>query len=137
VHPSRESLLRTLADEMGDVLRPDALIVGALGRTGRGAVDLLAAMEVRAQLWDKAETARQGPFPEILAHEVFLNCILAVPGGPVFVPQEAAAANARRLRVIADIACDAQAPIRRSASTTARPAGPSRCAACIRRRCWT
>jgi saccharopine dehydrogenase (NAD+, L-lysine forming) len=109
VYPSREALLRALADEMGDVLRPDALIVGALGRTGRGAADLLAAMEVRAQLWDKAETAREGPFPEILAHEVFLNCILAMPGGPVFVPQ-GAPANARRLRVIADIACDPGAP---------------------------
>ena len=32
-----------------------------------------------------AETASGGPFPEILQHEMFLNCILARPGCPVFV----------------------------------------------------
>jgi saccharopine dehydrogenase (NAD+, L-lysine forming) len=109
VHAGREALLAALRAEMGDVLRPSALLIGALGRTGRGAADLLAAMEVGAQLWDKAETAHGGPFPEVLAHEVLLNCVLAVPGGPVFVPQDAPA-SARRLRVIADIACDAGAP---------------------------
>jgi saccharopine dehydrogenase (NAD+, L-lysine forming) len=105
VHASRDALLAALAEEMGDVLRPDALVIGALGRTGQGAVDLLAAMQVRVQAWDQAETARGGPFPEVLAHEVFLNCILAAPGGPVFVTEDAPDAD-RRLRVIGDIACD-------------------------------
>jgi saccharopine dehydrogenase (NAD+, L-lysine-forming) len=36
---------------------------------------------------------------------VFLNCILARPGCPVFVPASARTA-ARKLRVIGDIACD-------------------------------
>ena len=52
-----------------------------------------------------SETAHGGPFPEILEHEVFLNCILAAPGVPVFVGPEALGAD-RRLRVIGDIACD-------------------------------
>ena len=46
-----------------------------------------------------------GPFPEILEHEIFLNCILARPGCPVFVPASAKTA-ARKLTVIGDIACD-------------------------------
>jgi saccharopine dehydrogenase (NAD+, L-lysine forming) len=103
--PDREALLEALLEELGDVLRPDALIVGALGRTGQGATDLLGAMKVRAQAWDKAETAHGGPFPEVLAHEIFLNCILAAPGCPVFVPADAPE-TPRRLRVIGDIACD-------------------------------
>jgi saccharopine dehydrogenase (NAD+, L-lysine forming) len=42
-----------------------------------------------------AETASGGPFPEVLAHEVFLNCILARPGCPVFVPASARDGPAR------------------------------------------
>lgn len=94
--------------------RPRVLIVGALGRVGRGAAELCARAGVDATRWDIAETAHGGPFPEVLAHEVFLNCILARPGCPVFVPAEAATA-ARRLTAIGDIACDPESafsPIR-------------------------
>lgn len=84
---------------------PRVLIIGALGRVGTGAGDLCRALGLPLTEWDMAETAHGGPFPEVLAHEVFLNCILARPGTPVFVPAEAARAP-RRLRVIGDIACD-------------------------------
>jgi saccharopine dehydrogenase (NAD+, L-lysine-forming) len=52
-----------------------------------------------------AETAHGGPFPEVLDHEIFLNCILARPGCPVFVPASAKT-DPRKLTVIGDIACD-------------------------------
>ena len=52
-----------------------------------------------------AETASGGPFPEVLAHDIFLNCILARPGTPVFVPASAKT-TPRRLSVIGDVACD-------------------------------
>ena len=85
--------------------RPTALIIGALGRVGSGAADLCQAMGVGTTKWDMAETASGGPFPEILKHDLFLNCILARPGTPVFVPASAKVA-ARTLSVIGDIACD-------------------------------
>ena len=85
--------------------RPPALIIGALGRVGTGAADFCRGADVPVTAWDKAETAHGGPFPEVLAHEVFLNCILAMPGVPVFVPAAAGAAP-RALSVIGDIACD-------------------------------
>ncbi|MBV2360155.1 saccharopine dehydrogenase [Thalassococcus sp. CAU 1522] len=85
--------------------RPNALVVGALGRVGAGATDLCTAMGVPVTKWDMAETAHGGPFPEILGHEMFFNCILARPGTPVFVPKSAIA-GPRHLRVIGDIACD-------------------------------
>jgi saccharopine dehydrogenase (NAD+, L-lysine-forming) len=56
-----------------------------------------------------AETASGGPFPEVLAHEVMLNCIVAGPATPVFVPADAGR-RARALRVVGDIACDPGAP---------------------------
>ena len=85
--------------------RPTALIIGALGRVGTGAADLLTAMGVPVTKWDMAETAHGGPFPEVLAHDLFLNCILARPGTPVFVPASTKV-TPRRLSVIGDIACD-------------------------------
>ncbi|MCX7557955.1 saccharopine dehydrogenase [Sulfitobacter sp. F26204] len=85
--------------------RPNALIIGALGRVGAGAADLCRAMNVATTGWDMQETSSGGPFPEILQHNVFLNCILAGPGTPVFVPKTALSAP-RKLSVIGDIACD-------------------------------
>jgi saccharopine dehydrogenase (NAD+, L-lysine-forming) len=99
------------ADMVADVTRdlggaaPSVLIIGALGRVGRGAGDLCESVGARVTRWDMAETAHGGPFPEVLAHDLFLNCILAAPGCPVFVPRDALTAR-RALRVIGDIACD-------------------------------
>ena len=100
-------LLDNLGDQLniGDTEPPSAIIIGALGRVGTGARDLCDAMGVPVTLWDMAETAQGGPFPEILDHDIFLNCILATPGCPVFVPQSTIHAP-RQLSVIGDIACD-------------------------------
>ena len=85
--------------------RPSAMVIGALGRVGTGAADLCEAMGVRVTKWDMAETANGGPFPEILDHDLFFNCILARPGTPVFIP-ETTRTDPRKLSVIGDIACD-------------------------------
>jgi saccharopine dehydrogenase (NAD+, L-lysine forming) len=102
---SKADLLADLRAEMAAMTRPRAIVIGALGRVGTGASDLCAALDVAVTKWDMAETASGGPFPEVLQHEIFLNCILASPGCPVFVP-ESAKTDARRLTVIGDIACD-------------------------------
>ncbi len=104
-YASKSALLADLASELPPAKRPRAIIIGALGRVGTGAADLCAAMGVEVTKWDMAETASGGPFPEILQHEIFLNCILAQPGCPVFVPASAKSAP-RSLTVIGDIACD-------------------------------
>ncbi len=105
-HAGRQALLDDLARDLAGVAeRPNVLVIGALGRVGTGAGDLCAALGLPVTCWDLAETAHGGPFPEVLAHGIFLNCILARPGCPVFVPAGAGTA-ARALRVIGDIACD-------------------------------
>ena len=103
------------ADELLDELKlslaphlaahPRAIVIGALGRVGTGAGDLCTALGLPVTKWDLAETSHGGPFPEILDHDLFLNCILARPGTPVFVPKGAKSVP-RRLTVIGDIACD-------------------------------
>jgi len=102
--PDAASLRERIAEALGND-RPRVLIIGAKGRVGTGAGDLCDAMGLSVTRWDMAETAHGGPFPEVLEHEIFLNCILATPGVPVFVPETAKTAP-RALGVIGDIACD-------------------------------
>ncbi len=107
VYGGKDALLADLDAEL-DALskdRPTAIVIGALGRVGTGAADLLEAMGCAVTKWDMAETATGGPFPEILAHDLFLNCIFARPGTPIFVPQDALTAD-RQLTAIGDVACD-------------------------------
>ena len=106
-YPGTAALLADLGAELAAVGagRPRASVIGALGRVGTGASDLCAALGVSVTKWDIAETAGGGPFPQVLDHDIFLNCILARPGCPVFVPADARTAP-RRLTVIGDIACD-------------------------------
>lgn len=103
----KQALLGAVSDALaaacGSV--PRVLVIGALGRVGSGACDLCNALKLPVTRWDIAETAHGGPFGQVLDHEIFLNCILAMPGCPVFVPADAGTAP-RRLRVIGDIACD-------------------------------
>lgn len=93
-----------IATALGDQ-KPTSLVIGALGRVGSGATDLCQELGLAVTKWDMAETASGGPFPQVLQHDIFLNCILAVPGTPVFV-QETAKSTPRKLTVIGDIACD-------------------------------
>ncbi|MCW1949993.1 MAG: saccharopine dehydrogenase [Octadecabacter sp.] len=114
------------AEAMKDQVRgtidtiPSALIIGALGRVGSGATDLCKAVGMTPTGWDMAQTAHGGPFPEILQHNILLNCILAHEGAPIFVQADAGTAK-RKLSVIGDIACDPQSafsPIKVYGQTT-------------------
>lgn len=107
VYPGRDALVAELVQDIRAIgtERPRAIVIGALGRVGTGAADLCEALDVPVTRWDIAETASGGPFPQIMAHEIFLNCILARPGTPVFVPASAPT-DPRDLTVIGDIACD-------------------------------
>ena len=105
-YPNSAALVADLQRDLVNVTSiPSALVIGALGRVGTGASDLCALLGVTTTKWDLPETASGGPFPEVLQHDIFFNCILAAPGTPVFVPKTAIT-TPRQLTVISDIACD-------------------------------
>ncbi|KAF9015353.1 saccharopine dehydrogenase [Cyathus striatus] len=82
-----------------------ALVIGALGRCGRGAVDLFRKIGLNEDdilKWDMAETAKGGPFPEILDVDIFVNCI--------YLTSQIPAGTNRRLSVIVDVSCDTTNP---------------------------
>ncbi|MDB3910442.1 saccharopine dehydrogenase [Paracoccaceae bacterium] len=127
-YKNKSALLADLQQglERGAGATPRAIVIGALGRVGTGAADLCADMGIAVTKWDLAETAHGVPFDEILTHEIFLNCILARPKTPVFVPRTALSAP-RQLSVIGDIACDPDSdynpiPIYNRATTWDSPA---------------
>jgi saccharopine dehydrogenase (NAD+, L-lysine-forming) len=106
-YENRHALLADLTErlEATGKPRPSAIVIGALGRVGAGASDLCNELDIAPTKWDMAETASGGPFPEILTHDLFFNCIFAHPGTPIFVPRSALTAP-RSLTAIGDIACD-------------------------------
>lgn len=91
---------------------PSAMVMGALGRSGRGAMDALAALGVpQCTGWDKEETQNGGPFDAILEHALFVNCVLLGLRIPPFVTEEQLLAYpAKTLSVIADVSCDPTSP---------------------------
>jgi len=100
---SADALVKSVKAAIDDT--PSALIIGARGRVGSGASDLCREIGIKPTEWDIDETAKGGPFPQILDHDIFLNCILAQPDVPVFVDENAGSAD-RKLSVVGDIACD-------------------------------
>ncbi len=107
VYKNKDDLIAELQSGLSDLQTdlPSTIIIGALGRVGSGATDLSEALGFATTKWDMAETAHGGPFPEILDHSMFVNCIFAAPGVPQFVPKDSLAKQ-RKLTVVADVSCD-------------------------------
>jgi saccharopine dehydrogenase (NAD+, L-lysine-forming) len=59
-----------------------------------------------------AETAKGGPFQEILEVDIFVNCIYLASKIPSFITQEQiiAAGKRRQLSVVVDVSCDTTNP---------------------------
>jgi saccharopine dehydrogenase (NAD+, L-lysine-forming) len=62
--------------------------------------------------WDLDETAKGGPFQEILDVDIFVNCIYLTSRIPSFITEEQinSAGKARRLSVVVDVSCDTTNP---------------------------
>ncbi|KAF8201323.1 hypothetical protein K438DRAFT_2015650 [Mycena galopus ATCC 62051] len=92
-----------------------ALVIGALGRCGSGAVDLFRKIGLREDnilKWDLDETAKGGPFDEILDVDIFVNCIYLNAQIPSFITRDQiiAAGPQRKLSVVVDVSCDTTNP---------------------------
>ncbi|KAH9898558.1 saccharopine dehydrogenase [Cubamyces lactineus] len=115
-YENEDAMVESVKKELGGSGKPlKVLVIGALGRCGRGAVDLFRKIGVEEDnilKWDMAETAKGGPFQEILDADIFVNCIYLSSPIPPFLTKEqiAAAGKDRRLRVVVDVSCDTTNP---------------------------
>jgi len=86
--------------------QPKVHVMGAKGRCGGGAVEFCTRAGIREVVeWDMAETAKGGPFEEILEADVFVNCVLLQGAVKPFLVKEMLS-KPRRLSVISDVSCD-------------------------------
>lgn len=87
---------------------PRVLVIGALGRCGRGARAALELAGIDATLWDLAETANLDR-EAILDHDILINAVqLSVPGEPFLAPEHLRAD--RHLSLVVDVTCDVGGP---------------------------
>ncbi|MDT9695506.1 saccharopine dehydrogenase [Streptomyces sp. P17] len=108
-------LVPTAKEELDERLRSgdeqfSALVIGALGRSGRGACEAFRAAGVEPTRWDLAET-RELDRPALLAHDVMVNAVLATSPIPPFLRDEDLDDPARRLRTLCDVTCDVGSPL--------------------------
>lgn len=85
---------------------PRVLVIGARGRCGTGSLDMCREAGIPNEhllKWDMAETARGGPFDEIRASDVFVNCIYLDQKIPKFVTTDFLRAGPRALSVVCDV----------------------------------
>ncbi|MEM7461535.1 MAG: saccharopine dehydrogenase [Pseudomonadota bacterium] len=110
-YESKDLLISELRGSLEQVEeKPTMIVIGAKGRSGSGAVDLGESLDIPVTQWDLAETSSGGPFPEILQHDLFINCVLAAPGCPKFVEKHDIPGPNRKLSVIGDVSCDPLSP---------------------------
>jgi len=85
---------------------PTAMVIGALGRSGRGAVEFFESVGIHVTKWDLEETKSGGPFPQTLEHNILVNCVFVQSEIPPFITRELLESPDRQLRLICDVSCD-------------------------------
>jgi saccharopine dehydrogenase (NAD+, L-lysine forming) len=90
----------------GERREPRAIVVGARGRCGRGAVALFDALGMEVDQWDLEETSAGGPFAELLDYDLMVNAVLLRDPIAPFLTHEELHRDGRRLSVISDVSCD-------------------------------
>ncbi|GAB49940.1 saccharopine dehydrogenase [Mobilicoccus pelagius] len=106
------SMARRTKEELDALLREDAegdeataLVIGALGRSGRGACDALEVAGIATTRWDVEETKNLDK-EALIGHDILVNCVMVSTPVPPFVTAEDLDAPGRRLSVISDVTCD-------------------------------
>ncbi|MFJ7904404.1 saccharopine dehydrogenase [Streptomyces sp. NPDC096198] len=105
----------TSKEELDDRLRAasgpaKALVIGALGRSGRGARAALGVAGADPTCWDLAET-RDLDRTALLDHELMVNTVLTTSPVPPFLTDKDLDDPARRLRTVCDVTADIGSPL--------------------------
>ncbi|MFJ2396614.1 saccharopine dehydrogenase [Streptomyces sp. NPDC087843] len=103
---SKEELDAELTGSAGEL---SALVIGALGRSGRGARAALGVAGVEPTRWDLAET-RDLDRAALLEHELMVNTVLTTRPIPPFLTDKDLDGPSRRLRTLCDVTCDVGSP---------------------------
>ncbi|ORX65977.1 Formate/glycerate dehydrogenase catalytic domain-like protein [Linderina pennispora] len=112
-YPNEDVLIAETKAKLAKIGKfPKVMVMGALGRCGSGAVSYARKAGIPEEniiKWDMAETAKGGPFQEIIDADIFVNCIYLSSQIPAFITQEQIDGE-RQLSVIVDVSCDTTNP---------------------------
>jgi saccharopine dehydrogenase (NAD+, L-lysine-forming) len=106
--------VNALLDQVGS--RPAVLVLGALGRCGKGSLEMAHLAKVTNLLgWDIQETSSGGPFPQMIRDvDILVNDIYLSGKVTPFITNEALAQadqeGKRKLSVFVDVSCDVSNP---------------------------
>lgn len=97
-------------EELDETLRSASdpaktLVIGALGRCGRGARDALAVAGLTPTAWDTDETRKLDKLT-LLTHDILINAVLTTGPVPPFLTEADLDNPTRELQVLADVTCD-------------------------------
>lgn len=85
---------------------PKVLVIGALGRSGRGAVDMAHELGLEVICWDIEQTSQGGPFEQLLEVDVVINCVFVQQALPPFITKTLLQQDNRALSMVVDVSCD-------------------------------
>lgn len=118
-YPNEDELIADVKKVLDEALEknggeyPQCLVIGALGRCGSGALDFFKKVGIPDEKlikWDMKETAKGGPFQEIVQSDIFVNCIYLSQPIPPFIDYESLNVPDRKLRTIVDVSADTTNP---------------------------
>lgn len=118
-YPNEDELIADVKKVLDEALKknggeyPQCLVIGALGRCGSGALDFFKKVGIPDEKlikWDMKETAKGGPFQEIVQSDIFVNCIYLSQPIPPFIDYESLNVPDRKLRTIVDVSADTTNP---------------------------
>ncbi|MCJ9428016.1 saccharopine dehydrogenase [Kordiimonas marina] len=101
---SADALDALIKSRKADGAAPKALVIGASGRSGTGAVEILERHGIEVTRWGRKETADIDR-NAILDHDILVNCTFVDHMIPPFLTKDHFKPGAR-LNVISDVSCD-------------------------------
>jgi len=89
---------------------PKVLIIGAFGRSGRGAQRFFKRMGIPTTNWGSKDTKERTHIQEILDYDILVNCALMKKKVGPWVTSEMLQADDVKLSVLSDVSCDPTGP---------------------------
>ncbi|MFT5115453.1 MAG: saccharopine dehydrogenase (NAD+, L-lysine-forming) [Parasphingorhabdus sp.] len=109
-YSNQSSLIQSLTARSQGLNNPRVLVIGSLGRCGRGAMDLCRQLGIEPDGWDQTETSTGGPFASILQYDILVNSVLLGEDVAPFINRDLLDSESRKLQVIGDVSCDPNNP---------------------------
>ncbi|VAW04514.1 Saccharopine dehydrogenase [NAD+, L-lysine-forming] [hydrothermal vent metagenome] len=97
-------LSKTIEETEASRKKPKVLIIGAGGRCGKGAMEILEKHGATVTCWGRDKTGNIER-AALLDHDILINCAFIIGDVPVFLRREDLRQDTR-LSVVADVSCD-------------------------------